>query len=88
MDLEKYKPRLFDYLKSKKLNPVLGVNTCFNPAHEDKNPSCLLTANFFHCYSGTCGITGDIYDAVRILEGIEGIKEQYLFLEKLFKEVG
>jgi 5S rRNA maturation endonuclease (ribonuclease M5) len=37
----------------------------------------------FHCY-GDCGIDGDIYDAVEILEGIKDKKEQFLFLEKLF----
>ena len=86
MDFEKYKPRLFDYLKSKGISPVLGINRCFNPKHEDRNPSCLLTETFFHCYSAGCGITGDIYDAVEIMADIKDKKNQYLLLEKLFPE--
>ena len=85
MDFELYKPRLFDYLKYKGLNPVIGLNRCFNPAHEDKNPSCLLTQVFFHCYSTGCEITGDIYDAIGILEGIQDKAEQFRFAEKLFE---
>jgi hypothetical protein len=87
MDFEKYRKRLFDYLKYKKLNPIYGLNRCFNPAHEDKTPSCLITEKLYHCYSAECGITGDIYDAIGILEGIENISEQYDFAEKLFREV-
>lgn len=36
----------------------------------------------FKCYG--CGISGDIYDAVEILEGITDKKEQYDFIEKFF----
>jgi len=85
MDFEKYKIRLFDYLKYKKINPVIGLNKCFNPAHEDNEPSCLFTQLFFHCYSPNCGITGDIYDAIEILEGIQDKAEQFRFAEKLFE---
>jgi len=86
MDFDRYKPRLFDYLKHKGITPVIGLNKCFNPAHGDKNPSCLLTQIFFHCYSPNCGITGDIYDAIEILEGIHDKDDQFRFAEQLFGE--
>jgi len=38
----------------------------------------------FYCHQQSCGIHGDIYDAVEILEGITDKKEQFNFLEKLF----
>lgn len=82
MDFNKYKNRLFDYLQYKKLEPVFGLNKCINPNHADKNPSCLFSKNIFHCYS--CGVSGDIYDAVGLLEGIEGKVEQFQFIDKLF----
>jgi hypothetical protein len=38
----------------------------------------------FICYNPQCGASGDIYDAIGILEGISDKKEQYLWAEKIF----
>jgi hypothetical protein len=61
-----------------------GLIHCFSPDHDDHNPSCQVTEETFFCHSGRCGIHGDIYDAIGILEGIPDKKEQYLFAEKYF----
>jgi phage/plasmid-associated DNA primase len=56
---------------------------CFNPSghkNGDANPSLQIWDDRFECYG--CGISGDIYDAVEILEGITDKKEQYDFVEK------
>jgi hypothetical protein len=59
-----------------------GLIRCFSPDHEDKNPSCQISEDGFFCHA--CGIHGDIYDAIGILEGITDKTEQYLFAEKIF----
>lgn len=84
MDFSKYKPYLLDYLNKCGCNVQLGVNRCFNPKHDDHNPSCEIFTDHFVCYSGSCGIHGDIYDAVQIVEGIEGQQEQYKHLESIY----
>ena len=93
MDFAKNHNRLIDYLKSKGLQTGPGNVPCFSPnhVHSGKNtPSMQIGYNSnegketYLCYNQTCGIHGDIYDAVEILEGIKGSKEQYLFLENYF----
>lgn len=84
MDFTKYKPYLLDYLRKCGCNVQLGINRCFNPAHDDHNPSCEIFKDHFICYSGSCGIHGDIYDAVEIVEGIHGQQEQYKHLESIY----
>lgn len=84
MDFNLYKPRLVDYLRQKGIDAKPGLIRCFNPAHDDKTPSCELFEDHFICYSGSCGIHGDIYDAVEVLEGITDKREQYLEIEKTF----
>jgi phage/plasmid-associated DNA primase len=84
VDFNLYKPRLIDYLKQKGIDAKPGLIRCFNPAHDDKTPSCELFEDHFVCYSGSCGIHGDIYDAVEVLEGITDKREQYLEIEKTF----
>lgn len=84
MDFNIYKNRLFDYLKIMGIQAHRGLISCINPAHEDHNPSCKLWEDHFKCYSGSCGCSGDIYDAVELLEGIESKAEQYKHLEKIF----
>jgi hypothetical protein len=46
----------------------------------DANPSLQIREDGFKCYG--CGIQGDIYDAVEILEGITDKKGQYDFIER------
>lgn len=82
MNFDTYKNRLTDYLSLKGIHGIPGIIRCFNPAHNDRNPSCQVQENHFHCYS--CGCDGDIYDAVELLEGITDKKEQYKFLEETF----
>lgn len=84
MDYGKYKGRLIDFLQSYGIPAQRGLIRCFSPNHNDKNPSCQIQDEHFICHSGNCGIHGDIYDAVEVLEGITDKKEQYIFLEKLF----
>jgi phage/plasmid-associated DNA primase len=85
LDFEKYKHRFLEYLRLKSIDSHPGLIRCFSPDHEDKNPSCQISEDGFYCHSlGVCGINGDIYDAIGILEGITERKDQYLFAEKLF----
>jgi hypothetical protein len=85
MDFNKYKNGLKEYLRQKGVDVSINPTHCFNQdAHKngDANPSCQLFDESFKCYG--CGITGDIYDAVEILEGIDDKTKQYEFVEKLF----
>jgi phage/plasmid-associated DNA primase len=86
LDFGKYKHRLLEYLRYKGFEPPRheGLISCFSPDHDDKNPSCQVSEESFFCHSGKCGINGDIYDAIGILEGITDRAEQYKFAEKLF----
>jgi len=85
MDFDKYKKRLLEYLRQKNVDIKINPTHCFNQsAHKngDRNPSCQIWEDGFKCYG--CGISGDIYDAVEVLEGITEKKEQYEFIEKFF----
>ena len=82
MDFSKYKNSLLQYLQYKGIEAQRGLIRCFNPQHEDKNPSCELFEDHFKCYS--CGIHGDIYDAVEILQGITDKAEQFKEIERTF----
>lgn len=84
MDFNRYKNNLFDYLKIMGIEAHRGLVRCINPAHDDHNPSCELWEDHFKCYSGSCGCSGDIYDAVELLEGISDKAEQFKHLEKIF----
>jgi len=82
INYEIFKPRLLEYLHRKGYRVKLGSDFCFNPTHENTNtPAAKYTEDHFHCFAGHCGINGDIYDAVEILEGITNKKKQYEFLE-------
>jgi phage/plasmid-associated DNA primase len=82
LDRDRYKGRLIQYLHAKGIEAKIGANRCFSPAHSDNNPSCQISEDHFFCHG--CGIQGDIYDAIGILEGIQEFKDQYIFAEKLF----
>jgi len=85
MDFDQYKHRLKEYLGLKGVDISKSPTHCFNSnahRHGDATPSCQLWDDAFKCHG--CGIQGDIYDAVEILEGITGKKDQYLFVERLF----
>ncbi|MDR0663650.1 MAG: toprim domain-containing protein, partial [Spirochaetaceae bacterium] len=85
IDFDKYKPRLKELLKRYHVDLSISPTHCFNKGghkHGDANPSLQIFDDSFKCHG--CGIHGDIYDAVGILEGITRQKAQYEFVEKLF----
>jgi phage/plasmid-associated DNA primase len=85
---DKYKERLKDLLRQYGVELSINPTRCFNQSghkHGDANPSLQIFDNSFKCYG--CGIQGDIYDAVEILEGITSRKEQFIFIEKFFNGV-
>jgi phage/plasmid-associated DNA primase/5S rRNA maturation endonuclease (ribonuclease M5) len=85
LDFDNFKNRFLDYLRLRGINARPGdLIHCISPDHEDHDPSCQVSEEGFFCHSGNCGIHGDIYDAIGILEGITDRKERYLFAEKLF----
>jgi len=86
LEFGRYKNYLINYLQLKGVDVPKqgGLIRCFSPDHNDKNPSCQVTKNSFVCLSGNCGIRGDIYDAVAILEGIKGKANQYKFIDSFF----
>jgi phage/plasmid-associated DNA primase/5S rRNA maturation endonuclease (ribonuclease M5) len=93
LDIARYHNRLVDYLQSKGFKTDPGLVDCFNPSHPHTGKHTPQLSVYydkdkgkqvFHCFSGSCGIGGDIYEAVNILEGITGLKEQFQFLENFF----
>jgi hypothetical protein len=85
VDFDKYKGRLKQYLDYKGHDTSINPMHCFNTAahvHGDANPSCQIKDDGFRCFG--CGVQGDIYDAVEILEGITDKAEQFKFIDKLF----
>jgi phage/plasmid-associated DNA primase len=88
-DFKRYKPRLKEYLQHRGVNIDINPAHCFNAGahkHSDRDPSLQLSDEKFHCHG--CGVSGDIYDAVGVLEGIVDKKEQYLFIERFFGDIG
>jgi phage/plasmid-associated DNA primase len=84
-DFTLYKPRLAEYLHAKGVDTGKNPTHCFNHAahnHGDANPSLQLFPENYKCHG--CGIHGDIYDAVEILEGITNKDKQLEFLERFF----
>jgi Fe2+ or Zn2+ uptake regulation protein len=82
-DFHKYLDRLPDYLAIKGIEIKDYKCRCISPLHEDKNPSCHVDKKYFHCLS--CGISGDIYDAVMLLENMPpSPKKHFEFLETFF----
>jgi phage/plasmid-associated DNA primase/5S rRNA maturation endonuclease (ribonuclease M5) len=85
LDFDKYKNRLKQYLKEKGVDTSKSPTHCFNQSghkNGDANPSMQLHEDNYKCFG--CGITGDIFDAVEILEGITDKSKQYEFVEKFF----
>lgn len=47
---------------------------CPSPSHEDRNPSCSIRETHYNCFS--CGIHGDIFNLIELLEGVSGFDAQ------------
>jgi hypothetical protein len=89
MDFDKYRSRLKDYLSTKGVDIGVNPTRCFNrDGHNrrDAHPSLQIFGDFYVCYG--CGMRGDIYDAVEIIEGIKEKAAQYKFIERLFDSEG
>ena len=84
MEKSKFKSELINYLRQRGVHEQMpGHVRCFDPAHNEKTGSCLIQDDHFHCFG--CGIDGDIYDAVRIIENIPEFVDQFHFLEEFFE---
>ncbi len=83
IDFNQYKPRLREYLLMHGIEADKTENIkCFSPTHQDEKPSCQIFDDYFKCYA--CGIHGDIYDAVEILEGITERGKQFKHIQQIF----
>ncbi len=83
IDFNQYKNRLRDYLLMHGIEADKPKNIkCFSPTHQDEKPSCQIFDDYFKCYA--CGIHGDIYDAVEILEGITERGKQFKHIQEVF----
>jgi len=83
IDFNQYKSRLRDYLIMHGIDANKTENIkCFSPTHQDEKPSCQIFDDYFKCYA--CGIHGDIYDAVEVLEGITERGKQFKHIAKVF----
>lgn len=83
IDFNQYKHRLRDYLLMHGIPADKTENIkCFSPTHQDEKPSCQIFDDYFKCYA--CGIHGDIYDAVEILERITERGKQFKHIQEVF----
>ena len=83
IDFNQYKHRLREYLLMHGIEADKKENIkCFSPTHQDEKPSCQIFDDYFKCYA--CGIHGDIYDAVEILEGITERGKQFKHIQQVF----
>jgi cellulose biosynthesis protein BcsQ len=86
LNYAKYAYRLRDYLSAKDIEVKDNRCRCFNPLHNALArfiPTCKVSRNAFYC--PVCGVFGDIYDAVMLIENMPpDRKAQLHFLEKFF----
>ena len=83
IDFNQYKHRLREYLLMHGIEADKTENIkCFSPSHQDEKPSCQIFDDYFKCYA--CGIHGDIYDAVEVLEGITERGKQFKHIQDVF----
>ena len=81
-DYQQYKNRLKQFIGSYGVDTSKSPTNCIDPSHTDNSPSMLIYDEYFECKS--CGISGDIYDAVGYLQGIHNKKEQYEYIDNMF----
>lgn len=82
LDFGKYKHVLKEFFDSKGIETNGKQYRCINPNHSDSNPSMQIYEDKFKCFS--CGVHGDIYDAVGLLEGINGEAERFKYVAEFF----
>jgi len=81
IDFKKFRPEF------KRILNYLGIDTsgnlvrCIDPAHRDQKPSMSLNDETFKCFS--CGVNGDVYDAVGLITGITDPAERYREVERI-----
>ena len=89
MQLDKYRRRLSEYLRSKGVDVSTNPTHCPNPAHDDSTPSFSIYekngAEYCSCFG--CKIGGGIYDMIGWFEGINDLAEQYKFAESFFGDI-
>ncbi|MCA9380924.1 hypothetical protein KC678_01535 [Candidatus Dojkabacteria bacterium] len=55
--------------------------------HEDHNPSAAIyntnKGDFYICFA--CGVKGDIFDIVGLVENLPRFKDQYKFLKEMYE---
>lgn len=82
LQFDKYKPYLRQIIEHFNYRSDINPAQCINPEHENSNtPAMLLYDEHFNCQS--CGVKGDIYDAVGLLSGIHEKVEQYKKVEEI-----
>lgn len=86
LDFKKYRPRLLEYLSARgfQMNASRYIPCPAGTHAETETNHCSIVPGdeAFNCFS--CGAKGDIYEAVRLIEGIQDRGEQYRFLENFF----
>jgi len=89
--VSRLKPYLAEYLKEQGIDPSKPF-LCFNPDHDDHNPSCVLIKDVDNprTYCHACGAYFDILDCVSILEkkprvGIEWVHDTLKYLCDKYK---
>lgn len=82
LQFDKYKPYLRQIIEHFNYRSDINPAQCINPEHENSNtPAMLLYDEHFNCQS--CGVKGDIYDAVGLLSGLHEKVEQYKKVEEI-----
>lgn len=82
LQFDKYKPNLKDILRYYGKDPDRNPMFCINPEHENTDtPAMLIYDTHYECKS--CGVKGDIYDAIELISGITDRVEQYRKVEEI-----
>jgi DNA primase len=89
--ISQLKPHLSEYLQEQGIDPSKPF-LCFNPDHDDHNPSCVLIkdADNPRTYCHGCGAYYDLLDCVSILEkkprvGLEWVHDTLKYLCEKYK---
>lgn len=82
LQFDKYKSYLKDIVEHYGHRADINPTFCFSPDHENTNTeSMVLYDTHFECKS--CGVKGDIYDAVGLLAGLHDKVEQFKQVEQI-----